>query len=58
MGNKKPMDINTISEVDVLETLRTAEQWSLKPEVMNVIYDFASELTGKSVDQLNEWLNQ
>ncbi len=57
MGNK-PLDINTLSEIDVLETLRTAEQWGLKPEVMDVVYDFASELTGKSVDQLNEWLTQ
>ena len=50
-----PCDYNTISQVDVLETLETFYQQGLKEEVLQVVYEFASELTGVSVDQLMVW---
>ncbi len=50
------IEMSTISQKDVVETLQTFEQQGLKSEVMDVVYEFASELTGKSVDCLNEWV--
>ena len=51
----KPTDLDclTISRKDVLNTVETFYQQGLKPEVMDVVLDFASELTGMSVDAIN-----
>ena len=45
-------DIPTISEADVVETLNTFETQKLKDGEMDAIYNFASELTGRSIDFL------
>ncbi len=47
-------DVPTISEAEVAETLNTFEQQGLKDEVLTVVYEFASELTGRSIDFLLE----
>ena len=44
----------TISETDVVKTLNIFEAQELKGDEMNAIYNFASELTGRSVDFLWE----
>lgn len=44
----------TISETDVVKTLNIFENQNLKNDEMNAIYNFASELIGRSVDFLWE----
>ena len=56
-----PCDIDTISTETVVETLRNLEigcnGYSLKDDKLEGAYLFASELTGLSVDTLNEYVN-
>ena len=47
------LDYLTISRRDVLHTVATFYQQGLRPEVMDVVLDFASELTGMSVDAID-----
>ena len=56
MFERRPITIPTISEEDVARTLLVFWDQGLKDDVMNVLYEFASELTGKSIDTLNEWV--
>ena len=46
------LTIPTISQEDVVRTLLLFERQGVKEEFLNVIYEFASELTGVSVDEL------
>lgn len=46
------LTIPTISQEDVVGTLLLFERQSVKEEFLNMIYEFASELTGVSVDEL------
>lgn len=46
------LTIPTISQEDVVGTLLLFERQGVKEEFLNVIYEFASELTGVSVDEL------
>jgi len=47
------LDYLTISRRDLLSTVETLYQQGLKPEVMDVVLNFASELTGMSVDAID-----
>lgn len=46
------LTIPTISQEDVVETLLLFERQGVKEEILDVIYEFASELTEVSVDGL------
>lgn len=46
------LTIPTISQEDVVGTLLLFERQSVKEEFLNMVYEFASELTGVSVDEL------
>lgn len=46
------LTIPTISQEDVVGTLLLFERQGVKEEFLNMIYEFASELTGVSVDEL------
>lgn len=46
------LTIPTISQEDVVGTLLLFERQGVKEEFLNVIYEFASELTAVSVDEL------
>ena len=46
------LTIPTISQEDVVGILLLFERQGVKEEFLNVIYEFASELTGVSVDEL------
>jgi len=49
------MDVATISEVDVVETLKKFVFTNYSADIANdTAYEFASELTGISVDELLE----
>ncbi len=51
------LDVATISEVDVIETLKKFVFTNLSAEIANdAAYEFASELTGISVDRLVEYV--
>jgi len=54
----KLLDIATISQVDVVETLRNfiKQDYYAADITNNAAYEFASELTGISVDQLCEYV--
>lgn len=54
----KLLDINTISQVDVVESLKHFVAENLSAEVANDgAIEFASELTGISVDRLLELID-
>lgn len=53
----KLLDISTISQVEVVETLRNFVMRNYSADIANDgTYEFASELTGISVDQLVEYV--
>ena len=52
----KILDMATISQEDVIKTIKRFSDQQPDPEEMDAVYAFASELTGISVDQLNEWV--
>lgn len=53
----KLLDISTISQVEVVETLRNFVMQNYSDDIANdAAYEFASELTGISVDQLVEYV--
>ena len=54
----EPSNISIYSQADVIETLKICDQWGLKPEVQQVVYDFASELMAMSVDQIEVWMEE
>lgn len=57
---EKLLDSNTISQVDVVTTLRSfiEENNTMFSGVwIDYLYDFVSELTGISQDTLNEYVN-
>lgn len=57
---EKLLDINTISQVDVVTTLKdfVNENDTMFSGVwIDYLYDFVSELTGISQDMLNEYVN-
>ena len=54
---KKLLDIDTISQVDVVETLRKFVHENLSDDIANdAAFMFASELTGLSIDTLSEYI--
>lgn len=51
----KLLDVSTISQVEVVETLRNFVMKNYSADIANdAAYEFASELTGISVDRLVE----
>ena len=51
------LDISTISQVEVVEALRNFVMRNYSADIANdAAYEFASELTGISVDQLAEYV--
>ena len=53
----KLLDVSTISQVEVIETLRNFIMQNYSADITNdAAYEFASELTGISVDQLVEYV--
>lgn len=51
------LDVSTISQVEVVETLRNFVMQNYSADIVNdAAYEFASELTGISVDQLVEYV--
>ena len=53
----KLLDVSTISQVEVVETLRNFVMRNYSTDIANdSAYEFASELTGISVDQLAEYV--
>ena len=51
------LDVSTISQVEVVETLRDFIMQDYSADIANnAAYEFASELTGISVDQLVEYV--
>lgn len=54
---EKLLDMNTISQVDVVETLRKFVYEDLSADIANdAAFMFASELTGLSTDTLSEYI--
>ena len=54
---EKLLDMNTISQVDVVETLRKFVYEDLSADIANdAAFMFASELTGLSTDALSEYI--
>ena len=54
---KKLLDMDTISQVDVVETLRKFVYEDLSADIANdTAFMFASELTGLSIDTLSEYI--
>ena len=54
---EKLLDISTISQVEVVETLRNFVMQNYSADIANdAAYEFASELTGISVDRLAEYV--
>ena len=54
---EKLLDMNTISQVDVVETLRKFAYEDLSADIANdAAFMFASELTGLSTDTLCEYI--
>jgi hypothetical protein len=53
----KILDVSTISQVEVIETLRNFIMQNYSADIANdAVYEFTSELTGISVDQLAEYV--
>ena len=51
------IDVSTISQVEVVETLRNFVMRNYSADIANdAAYEFASELTGISVDRLVEYV--
>ena len=54
---KKLLDVSTISQVEVVETLREFVMECYSADIANdAAYEFASRLTGISVDRLVEYV--
>lgn len=53
----KLLDVSTISQVEVVETLRSFVMQNYSADIANdAVYEFVSELTGISIDQLVEYV--